>query len=221
MLAAAAHLQDLVPDAVLVGGTAAAQRARHRVSLDADHVLTDLADRFDVLLDALEATDGWATARVRRPVLILGNLDGVDTGIRQLVRRRPLEVEEVVLAAGQRLRVPTLPEMARVKAWLTVRRNATRDYIDLVALADLLGQLAGPILARLDAYYADQLGPDGRRVAAQLARQLADPAPYDRSEVDLPHYRQLAPRWRQWSAVVSACQALAADILDAVLAEGS
>ncbi|HVB27646.1 MAG TPA: hypothetical protein VNE21_07025, partial [Mycobacteriales bacterium] len=59
---------------------------------------------------------------------------------------------------------------------------------------------------------------DGRRVATQLARQLAEPAPYDRSDVDLAHYRRLAPRWRQWTAIVSACQTLAMGILDAVLA---
>ena len=38
VLAAAARLQTLVPDAVLVGGTAAAYHARHRVSFDDDHV---------------------------------------------------------------------------------------------------------------------------------------------------------------------------------------
>jgi len=29
------------------------------------------------------------------------------------------------------IRVPTLPEMLRVKAWLVLRRNATRDYLDV------------------------------------------------------------------------------------------
>jgi len=35
---AAARLQTLVPDAVLVGGTAPAHHAHHRVSLDDDHL---------------------------------------------------------------------------------------------------------------------------------------------------------------------------------------
>jgi cytochrome b561 len=42
VLTAAAHLQQIFPDAVLVGGTASALVAHHRVSRDADHVLTNL-----------------------------------------------------------------------------------------------------------------------------------------------------------------------------------
>lgn len=127
---AAARLQELVPDAVLVGGSAAVHHAGHRVSLDDGHVLQNLRDRFDDVLADLEATEGWITARVQRPVLILGRLDGVETGIRNLIRRRPLEVEEA--AVGERsLRVPTLSEIARIKAWLCLMRNATRDYLDL------------------------------------------------------------------------------------------
>jgi hypothetical protein len=87
VLEAAAHLQRLVPDAVLVGGAAAAHHAGHRISLDDDHVVADLRSRFDDVLRALEETDGWVTARVKRPVLILGRLDGVETGVRNLIRR--------------------------------------------------------------------------------------------------------------------------------------
>ena len=70
LLSAAAHLQQILPDATLVGGTAVAIFAQHRLSRDADHVLPDLRDRFDEVLAELEAVAGWHTARVRRPVLI-------------------------------------------------------------------------------------------------------------------------------------------------------
>lgn len=213
VLAAAARLQALVPDAVLVGGSAASYHAGHRVSFDADHVLEDLRERFDDILEALEETDGWVTARVREPVLILGSLSGVETGIRQLIRRRPLEVEEVHVA-GAVLRVPTLDEIFRIKAWLVLRRNATRDYLDVVALAGRLGDRAPDVALLIDAYYEDQIGADGRRVATQLAKQLAEPAPYDLSRVDLLHYRKLDHRWRDWHTVVAACRDLAASILD-------
>src|SRR5215831_13246345 len=138
VIAASIRLQRLVPDSVLVGGSAAALHAGHRLSLDDDHVVRDLVDRFDEVLEALEATDGWVTARVKRPVLILGSLEGVETGIRQLIRQRPLEVEELATRSGS-IRVPTLPELARIKAWLVLQRNATRDYLDFAALADRLG----------------------------------------------------------------------------------
>ncbi len=218
VLRSAATLQRLVPDAVLVGGTAAAAHAHHRVSFDHDHVLTDLAQRFDELLTVLEATDGWVTARVRPPVLILGSLDGVETGIRQLIRRRPLEVEQVDVPGGGSVRVPTLEEMVRVKAWLVLRRNATRDYLDVVALADRLDDPAG-VLVRLDEYYADQQGEHGRRVATQLAKQLAEPVPYDLDAVDLARYRKLDPRWRDWERVRAASLRLAQDLLAAIATE--
>ena len=212
VFAAAARLQELVPDAVLAGDSAAVHHAGHRISLDDGHIVRDLRDRFDDVLADLEATEGWITARVERPVRIPGRLDGVETGIRNLIRRRPLEVEEA--AVGERsLRVPTLSEVARIKAWLCLMRNATRDYVDFAALAGRLGDTeAIGVIVEMDRYYADQLGPGGRRVATQVARQLAEPLPEDLSEVE--------DRWRDWQTVADACRRIAVGVLDR-LAEDS
>ena len=211
---AAARLQELVPDAVLVGGTAAAHHAGHRVSLDDDHVVADLRSRFEEILSDLEATQGWITARVQRPVLILGRLDGVETGVRNLIRRRPLEVEQVHVR-DRALRVPTLAEIFRIKAWLCLIRNATRDYLDCAALADRLGEDASvSVVVAMDDYYADQIGPGGRRVAAQVARQLAEPLPDDLSSVDLASYRKLDRRWQSWQTVADWCRRIAVGVLD-------
>ena len=68
----------------------------------------------------------------------------------------------------------------------------------------------------MDDYYADQIGPGGRRVATQIAKQLAEPAPYDLSDIDLKRYRKLDPRWRDWDRVADACRHLAADVLDLI-----
>ena len=219
VLQAAARLQELVPDAVLVGGTAAAYYARHRISLDDDHVVADLRYRYEETLAALEDTDGWVTARVQRPVLILGRLDGVETGIRNLIRRRPLEVEEVTV--GERtLRVPTLEEIARIKAWLCLMRNATRDYLDFAALAERLGEDdAAGVVFTMDDYYADQLGPGSRRVATQVSKQLAEPHPDDLGEVDLVSYRKLDRRWQDWNVIVDACRRVAVRVLDRLVEE--
>lgn len=209
VLAAAARLQQLVPDAVLVGGTAAAQHAGHRVSFDDDHTVADLRERFDDVLAVLEDTDGWVTARVKRPVLILGSLDGVETGVRNLIRRRPLEVEQIEVRHGS-VTLPTLPEMLRIKAWLCLVRNSTRDYLDVAALADRLGQqAAAEAVLGVDDYYEDQQGAGGRRVSTQVLKQLAQPLPWDLSDVDLRTYRRLDQRWHDWTAVADACRALA------------
>lgn len=104
--------------------------------------------------------------------------------------------------------------MARIKAWLVLRRNALRDYLDLVALSQRLGERAVPVLAALDDYYEDQHGPGGKRVVTQLAKQLAEPRPYDLDDVDLSRYRRIVPGWRSWDAVEGACRDLAAGLLE-------
>ena len=135
VLSSAARLQRILPDAVLVGGTAAAVHVGHRFSSDADHVLTDLRARFDEVLATIESVAGWQTARVQRPVLILGSLDGIETGVRQLIRAEPLETM-VVEHEGATITLPTEAEVLRIKGVLILRRNATRDYLDFVALAE-------------------------------------------------------------------------------------
>ena len=114
VLAAAAHLQRILPDAVLVGGTASAVYARHRLSTDADHVITDLRLRFDVILAELESAAGWQTARITRPVQILGSLDGIETGVRQLIRSAPLDVNQIEIG-GETITLPTKAEILRIK----------------------------------------------------------------------------------------------------------
>lgn len=218
VLAAAARLQALVPETVLVGGTASALYAHHRVSFDDDHVLADLATRFEAVLSTLEASEGWVTERVRPGKVILGNFDGIETGVLQLRRDRPLEVTEMTVGAHT-LRVPTDAEMLRVKAWMIVYRNATRDFLDVAALADRLGiSLAGRVLVHMDDYYVDQRH-GGRGVTTQLVRALADPQPYDLDSVDLAAYRQLVEPWRDWDAVRQACSDLSTAILDVVATE--
>lgn len=203
VLSAAAHLQKIFPDAVLVGDTASALAAHHRISLDADHVLADLRKRFDAVLKQLESVAGWTTARVSRPVQILGSLDGIETGVRQLIRTEPLETKEITYR-DQAIRVPTDQEMLRIKSVLILKRNATRDYLDFVALQDRLGDPATQEAMRsFDRLYPQ---PNGESPLQQLLAQLADPRPYDLEQTRLAEYKQLASRWRDWNRVRSACR---------------
>ena len=209
LLSSAAHLQRILPEAVLVGGTAAASFAHHRVSMDHDHTLGDLRSRFDDVLAALESVAGCETARVRRPVLILGSLDGIETGVRQLIREKPLETE-IIEISGERLTVPTRAEMLRIKAVLIVKRNATRDYLDFVALADLLGRRAAlDALRDFDGLYPQ---PNGQSVRQQLQIQLANPMPYDLDETNLREYKKLSPAYQDWSVVAEKCRDFASDL---------
>jgi len=209
VLEMAARLQELVPGAVLVGGSAAALYAEHRESRDHDHVVTDLAERFDTVLENLEAIGDWSTAKAQPPKIILGELGGIETGVRQLMRSRPLETAEVQVR-GKQLVVPTVQEILRIKAWLALSRNQTRDYLDIAALADRIGLAdAAETLRGMDEYYAD-LNRRPEAVATQLVRQLADPHPRDAEVTEqLATYKALDPRWHEWSAVKAALADLA------------
>lgn len=215
VLSAAAHLQRILPGAVLVGGTAAAIHAGHRLSEDADHVLTDLRQRFGQVLAQLESVAGWRTARVARPVLILGSLDGIETGVRQLIREAPLETTTLD-AQGVAVTLPTEAEILRVKGVLILRRNATRDYLDFAALAERMGDAAtAQALCGFDRLYPQE---NGESCLQQLQAQLANPLPYDLEETLLREYKNLAPQWHDWSAVQAACARAATLVFDYVCA---
>ena len=106
--------------------------------------------------------------------------------------------------------MPTLEEILRIKAWLVVTRNRTRDYLDAAALSDRIGTgPAGRVLARMDEFYAE-VNRRPEAVATQVARQFADPAPKDPSvTLRLASYKRLDPRWPQWGAVVETLREVA------------
>jgi hypothetical protein len=209
LLSSAARLQQILPGAVLVGGTAAAIHAGHRFSEDADHVVPGLVSSFDKILAELESVAGWKTARIRRPVLILGSLDGIETGVRQLIREEPLETARIPFAGGE-LTVPTLAEILRIKGILILKRNATRDYLDFVALADSMNDSAVlEALRRFDELYPQ---PSDQSALQQLQIQLAKPLPYDLETLRLSEYKDLVAKWHNWSNV-EATAARVADLL--------
>ncbi|MGH9828382.1 MAG: hypothetical protein ACREDR_34590, partial [Blastocatellia bacterium] len=224
VLASLCRLQSVLPGAVLVGGTASALYARHRFSFDHDHVLPDLRERFDAVLGELEAVAGWETARVNRPVLILGSLDGVETGVRQLRRTQPLET--TVMRVGEHdVILPTLPETLRIKAALCLGRNATRDYLDVAALSSHMGiEAAAKALGRMDELYPQKNG-DPWAVRTQLVMQLAAPAPHDLDGENLGEYKGVKPPFDRWSHVADVCgkvsDSLLKDCMQALRADAS
>jgi hypothetical protein len=145
---------------------------------------------------------GWKTARVSRPVQILGSLDGIETGVRQLIRSDPLETEQVTVRS-RTITVPTKAEMLRIKAVLILKRNATRDYIDFVAMHDQLGMKR--TLAAMSSFDRLYPQPNGESPTQQLMVQLSSPMPFDLSQTNLSEFKRLSSRWQDWSVIRKAC----------------
>jgi hypothetical protein len=68
-------------------------------------------------------------------------------------------------------------EILRIKGVLILKRNATRDYLDFVALAEHLGE--NRVVNSLKRF--DHLYPQSNQSSAlqQLQIQVAEPLPYD------------------------------------------
>jgi hypothetical protein len=204
VFASAAKLQAMVPDAVLVGGSAAVLYAGHRESFDHDHVLVDLVGRYDTVLEAVEASEGWATSvrASKPPVTIMGSLDGVEAGLRQLRRTKPLETVRIEVPPDSWVVAPTEEEILRIKAYLVVQRNTVRDYLDVVALVDHLGATRSvEVLAGIDRYYSDR-SERNDSVRTSLIASLADPEPRDTEVIsELHRYKGLALEYQDWTTI--------------------
>jgi len=212
LLEAASNFQELLTGSVMIGGSAAAVHLKHRYSFDADHILSDLQENYEEVLDFLEGRDDWETARIHPPKLILGNFQGVETGVRQLRRNRPLETQQIHIT-GKSLTTPTLPEMIRTKGWMIVSRNATRDYIDFAALAKHMGiEDTVEVLIDFDDFYSDLIRGRQASPVVQLIRQLAEPKPGDLEQIDLSQYKGIQPPFDSWDYIVKICEEISVEL---------
>jgi len=214
VLEQAARLQKLVPNAILVGGSAASVYAEHRYSLDHDHVITDLEEKFDLILDSLEREGDWVTNRVVYGKIILGELGGIEAGIRQLIRKKPLEFQQIQIDDFS-LNVPTIEEITRIKAFLIIKRNQMRDYLDFAALSYKIGiSASAEIIENIDEYYTDD-SKDGKPALSQLLRQLSYPKPKDfRSIEQLPNYKGTLDKWKDWNFIIETCNNVAKKVME-------
>ena len=114
------------------------------------------------------------------------------------MRSEPLEtiVKEV---GGQKITLPSEEEILRIKAALILQRNATRDYIDFLALAEHLGvKRAVAALKPFDRLYPQ---PNGESPTQQLITQIATPLPYDLKDTNLANFKSLEDKWQDWEKV--------------------
>ena len=205
VLRAAVASQQIIPEAIAVGGTAAALYAHHRLSVDTDHLLPHLKNNFNAVRERLEASERWKTARVQPPVLILGSLQEVEIGFRQTRRSLPIETELLDTPTGT-LRVPTLDELIGMKAYLAYSRRATRDFLDFAALSSLADK--ENVLATLQRSQQRYGELQAKSVALEIAKTLSAPEPYDLDDVDLATYKGIQPPWNHWDQVAAQCRLL-------------
>jgi RND superfamily putative drug exporter len=133
-----------------------------------------------------------------------------DTEVPVVERRKPMETTNVLLPTGDRLQIPTGAETLRLKSYLVITRNTTRDFTEFADLVDSMeAQTAAEVLARIDRYYS---GQRSRRqwVATQLIRRLADPQPSDPDEDGASDPAAEA----DWQRVRQSCLAVAVAMLE-------
>ncbi len=205
-----------VSGSVAVGGSVCALFAQHRLSIDIDFVLTDLNQRFQEVRDHLFEIAGWQEARFRVPVLILGSLDGIAVGYRQLRRAMPLETQEIQTPEGV-LIVPTLEELLRIKAFLAYERDYTRDFVDFAELSCLLpDEEVVNILNGLDERFRWEKQPS---MIMEVTKALLRCEPHDNATHGFSTLRLLHPKFDSWEQVRVRCQELGDRLLIKLLGE--
>lgn len=230
VLAAAAQVQTVIPEAILAGGTAVGIYTPYRTSHDADHYIPDFPRVFDSVQERLTTIVGWITEEVRGQHTILGHLDGTEVSFQHDDRVRglggPLEIQHYSLR-GMSLCLPTLFELLRIKSYLLMFRNHARDYADCVALAK---ELKNPVLFSA-LVLAEQRYPmrphpawshDGSQKPLsflyEMGLRLVSPLPRDLKKT-LNHWDQRFRLVRpeelpSWTTLVSKCQELGERVLE-------
>lgn len=220
LIYAASKLQEIIPEAILVGGSAASVHLQHRFSFDADHTVQNLDSNYENILNFLEKTKNWKTSRLTPPKIILGNFHGVETGIRQLRREKPLETEKKQIG-NREVVVPTLPEMIRIKAWMIVSRNALRDYVDFAVLCYYYGiNSTNAVLKDFDDYYLDLQRDKEISPLLQLIKQLSEPKPHDLPKHIVKNnrltYKGIQPPFDSWNKIEQICKDVSVHLMFAL-----
>jgi RND superfamily putative drug exporter len=159
------------------------------------HPITLWRGRLSVAIDALEA--GLET-----------QAEGAED--EKYERRSPVETTHVQLPTGDRLLVPTGAEALRLKGYLIMCRNSSRDFADFADMVEKLEpETAALVLAGMDRYYCCET-PGRQWIATQLVRRLADPHPSDFSDDEWSESDAKA----DWDEVRQRCLSVAVAMLE-------
>ena|SRR5688572_865265 len=106
--------------------------------------------------------------------------------------------------------VPTAEETLRIKAFLCTDRQALRDYLDLAAVADTLGDdVALRALRFLNVLYP---GAGNQTCITRLA-EVTSQGPVDLGQHDLKTYRGIQAPYDDWRYVEQRCRDIARKLL--------
>ena len=131
--------------------------------------------------------------------------------LKLLAKKHKIQVVTFHDKKGGRKDAKRLEEILRIKAYLIVKRNATRDFIDFIALFDNLGTSQSvKALSTLDACYPQK---SEASMLQQLTVQLAEPKPWDLTETDLKNYKKLKAEYADWKEITKRARAAAQSIL--------
>lgn len=154
------------------------------------HPVTLWRGRLSVALDALESERAVDQPRFER--------------------RSPVETTHVQLPTGDRLQIPTGAETLRLKGYLIMSRNSSRDYAEFAELVDAMEpETAAVVLAGMDRYYCCR-SSKRQWIATQLVRRLADPHPSDVEDDQWPEPDGNA----NWEEVRQRCLSVAVAMLE-------
>ncbi|MHC9296230.1 MMPL family transporter [Mycobacterium sp. LTG2003] len=202
MVRTAARMKSLAPQTIIVTDplafsgchqptTRLSQRpGKARPCPPGVHPVTMWRGRLSVAVDALETEADAERAPVER--------------------RGPVETTNVQLPTGDRLQIPTGAETLRLKGYLIMCRNSTRDYAEFADLVESMEtETAALVLSGMDRYYCGQ-HPRNRWVSTQLVRRLADPQPSDEHDVRMSGPDAAA----DWAKVRQRCLSVAVAMLE-------
>lgn len=232
VIKSAARLKRLVPDAISVtdplaftgcGGrdTGSDEDTGHRTALTATNTAANAPSVARKFVGGLPSRNGISrgTPRPLHPVTVWRGrlsvaLDALETqadAVEPTVERRsPVETTNVQLPTGDRLQIPTGAETLRLKGYLIMCRNSSRDYAEFAELVDAVEpETAAVILAGMDRYYCCRQ-PRREWVASQLVRRLADPHPSDIDDEDWSDPDARA----EWEEVRQRCLSVAVAMLE-------
>ena len=218
MVKAGISAQETINAAIPIGGTIAALYANHRISYDLDHLLMNLKGEFAEILELLDDVPGWKLAKKTTDKVILGSIDGVDVGFRQIRRKKPLATTVIKTPRGD-WKVPTFGEMLNLKAAMVAVRTKTRDFVDLVALFEAAENEEKAIdnIMKID---TDFEGLQSHSLLLSLSQHLSFPSPDDLGSVDLSNYKGLSKKYQDWNIIRTRCQKMADMIIARLVSNG-